>query len=95
MEIIDHLVAKGVNRRITILLFQDKENYKAFRVITKRLVDFKSRNIIETDNLYSIETFKVLSELSVWFFERPKIKNKLLLNEIKNIKPYNAKSSLV
>lgn len=56
---------KGKNARITVLFFECKEKKKEPLIIvkTKRLNSFKLRVVSESEVIYSIETFIVLSEV--------------------------------
>jgi hypothetical protein len=87
------IAIKGLNYRIGIYLIINKED-KYFVVQTKRLNDFKSRIISETQTKYSIETFKILQEAMLYFTDNHNIKNKLLLKEFNNIKRVEAHSNL-
>jgi hypothetical protein len=52
---------KQKNRRVTVtVLKKSDENQLIFEVITKRLHDFKTRDIVETSIIYSQETFELL-----------------------------------
>lgn len=94
MKILEQLHAKGKNKRIIISLFEDDRGEKIIRVNTKTLIDFKSRHIVSLDNAFSIETFAVLTELSKWFIDHPKMKNNLILKELSKIKKFEASSTL-
>ncbi len=85
IKIIHLINSKGKNYRVNISLVEDEKQDKFFIVRTKRLKDFKSRAITTTDNIYSIETFAVLSYTSNFFMEHPEIQNKILLNELHKI----------
>lgn len=61
---IEMLSAKLKNKRVFVYVLKDDRNdTMAVRVFTKTLTDFRKRSIIKTDNLYSIETLAVLSDL--------------------------------
>lgn len=51
---------KQKNRRVTVLLAEDKDGNPGFYIETKRLLDFRTRNITTTRMGYSIETFEAL-----------------------------------
>lgn len=55
---------KGKNARIEVIFFEDekKQDEPIIVVNTKRLHSFKERLIVQSEVVYSIETFKVLSE---------------------------------
>jgi hypothetical protein len=84
--------SKGKNKRIEIVLY-DFGDQKAFRLYTKTLISFKDREILVTDNLYSIETFKLINEISNHFFENSKIANKVILRELNDIKKWEARGN--
>lgn len=56
---------KGKNSRIEVIFFEDekKQDEPIIVVNTKRLHSFKERLIVQSEVIYSIETFKVLSEI--------------------------------
>ena len=83
--------AKGKNKRIEVILYDDGRGEKVFRVFTKTLKDFKKREILITDNAYSVETFAVLSELFHSFINSHEIKNKVLLKELSNLNKFTGK----
>ena len=92
-KVLHILKAKGKNKRIDIVLYDFEEKGKMFRVVTKTLVDFKKREILSTDNGYSIETFAVLKDLFECFLENAEVKNKLLLKELADIQKFSAYST--
>lgn len=65
MEAIKAYRVKALNRRIEIVIYQNKNNHTSIRVFTKRLLDFKKREIVSTDIVYSLETFLIIKELFV------------------------------
>jgi hypothetical protein len=52
-------------------MYQDGSEEPFFRVITKRLVSFEQRNVLTTDNMYSVETMLLLTHLFDSFMEEP------------------------
>jgi hypothetical protein len=66
--------AKSKNRRIDVVLYQEGEEEPFFRVITKRLVSFEERNVLITDNMYSVETMTLLTELLASFINEPVVR---------------------
>ena len=86
--------AKGKNTRIFIYLQESKEGNKYFIVITRRLTDFKKREITTSSTKYSIETFAVLSGLMDIFLQDSEIKNKTLLKELSDIVPFDATTNI-
>jgi hypothetical protein len=75
------MLAKSKNRRIEIFLLPEK----VFLVKTKRLVDFKTRKILITENIYSVQTFTLLRDLFALFLNDSEVKNKILLKELSEI----------
>ena len=65
MEAIKAYRVKALNRRIEIVIYQNKNNQTSIRVFTKRLLDFKKREIVSSDVAYSLETFLIIKELFV------------------------------
>ena len=88
------IISKGVNFRVEIGLMESESGDKFFFVKTRRLIDFKTRNITEVQNVFSIETFAVMSHISNFFIEHPEIKNKVLLRELSSIKPAKTETNL-
>lgn len=86
-------VLKGKNKRIQIELCEDSEK-KFFVLYTKTLIDFKARHILETHNSYSIESFFAIQELSEWFINHPKIKNKEILKELNQMQKFTLYTDL-
>ena len=86
--------AKGVNKRIEVILYDFGDDGKIFRVFTKTLKDFKKREIFTTDNAYSVETFAVLTEMFKLFLDDSEMKNKTLLNELSKINTFTLKHTL-
>jgi len=67
--------AKSKNRRIEITLWENESDGSLFfQVQTKRLIDFKLRQITSLDNVYTVETMVLLSELSADFCHDPVVK---------------------
>ena len=93
-EVVKFIDAKGKNKRIQIILYDFKEKGKVFRVSTKTLVSFERREIITTDNSYSIETLFILKELLMMFFSDSEVSNKILLKEINAIGKFNVATNL-
>lgn len=91
---INGIISKGINFRVQVLLMENKAGERFFFVTTKRLTDFKTRNITKTEFVYSVETFAVLTHISNFFLDHPKIKNKVLLKELNKIKPANTSTDL-
>lgn len=88
------IISKGINFRVEVLLMEDGAGERFFFVTTKRLTDFKTRNITKTEFVYSIETFAVLTHISNFFLAHPKIKNKVLLKELSKIIPAHTETDL-
>ena len=72
---------KGKNYRILVLMdYTDKDN-KTFLMQTRRLIDFKTRQIIRVDNVFGFETFAMIYECMKSIFENETVRNKILLND--------------
>lgn len=82
-----YIVSKGKNYRVEIALMQQEYGEKFFFVKTKRLIDFKTRNITMVQNVFSVETFSVLAHASNFFISHPEIMNKVLLKDLSKMKP--------
>lgn len=54
---------KFLNRRVEVCIY-DKNGEYSVRVYTKRLIDFKTREIAKTDTFYTLETFVVVASFS-------------------------------
>lgn len=94
-KVIKCIYSKGLNKRITILLiFDEVEKTHFFIVKTKTLTDFKTRNILKTEILYSIETFTLLAELFDFFMSNSEVRNKILINELKEIRKFQTQTNL-
>lgn len=88
------IISKGKNFRVSIALMEDEKGERFFFVTTKRLIDFKTRNITKTELVYSVETFAILAHISKFFIDHPKIKNKVLLKELNKIVPATTTTDL-
>jgi len=84
------ILAKSKNRRIEIFLLPEK----VFVVKTKRLVDFKTRKILITENVYSVQTFVLLRDLFALFLNDSEVKNKTLLKELNEIEKMSVTTNL-
>ena len=84
------ILAKAKNRRIEIFLLPEK----VFIVKTKRLIDFKTRNILRTENVYSVQTFSLLRDLFAYFLDNSEVKNKILLKELSEKMKVSVKTNL-
>ena len=60
----------------------EKDNVHHFIVHTRTLIDFKKREILQTDNIYSVETFFALSQAFSMFTDNNEISNKILNLEL-------------
>lgn len=58
---------KHKNRRICIALYTSKEKGPTFWITTKRLADFKTREISNFEVNLSLETFIILKDTMDWF----------------------------
>ena len=85
-KMIKFIGIKGKNKRIVCSIYENQESkLKTFRLTTKRLECFKTRNIIKTDNLYTIETMYLIFHILTEYFTNTEILNKLLLRELNDI----------
>lgn len=71
--------AKGKNRRIQITLFvqENKKEEPFFQVITKRLIDFKKRQITHTNNVFTVESMMMLEMLLSEFMNESVVKKEI------------------
>lgn len=89
-----HIEIKGNNKRIVVGLFYNKKDNNHFFIqSTKTLIDRKTRNILKTQNIYSVETFVILNSAFSRFLDNPEISNKILNIEISRIKKFTGKSN--
>ena len=73
---------KGKNKRIGIELNYKEDDGFFYLIHTKSLKDFRTRNILKTTTLYSVETFNVLFSAGMSEFVNDYlIQNKILINE--------------
>ena len=54
---------KFLNRRVEICIY-DKDGEYSVRVYTKRLIDFKKKEISSSDTFYSLETFIAIASIN-------------------------------
>jgi len=92
IETIKYVSLKGNNKRIKIGLIRKGKEY-FFIQETRTLVDFKTRKIVRTDNIYSVETFAVLSDVFSKFMDNSEIKNKILNAELSKITKFKGFSN--
>ncbi len=91
LKVLKYIHARGKNKRITMALMEEEETgEKCFRMTTKILANFKTRNIISTDGIYSVETFAVMNSLMTALMDDPEVRNKLIHKELSKITPFNA-----
>jgi len=77
---------KGNNKRIKVGLFYDKrQNNHFFIQSTRTLTDRKKRQILSTQNIYSVETFAVLNDVFSKFLNDSEIANKILNVELSKV----------
>jgi hypothetical protein len=56
--------AKSKNRRVSISLLKEVDGEdKLFRIRTKKLIDFKTRNIYESEDTYTVDSLRLLSSI--------------------------------
>jgi len=92
MEVIKYVSLKGNNKRIKIGLLE-KDGQFVFVQETRTLIDQKTRQIVRTDNVYSVETFAILKDVFSKFLEDPEIKNKILHRELSKIVKFKGTSN--
>lgn len=90
------VILKGTNTRISVILkYSELSKSHYYLVITRKLTDFKMRQINKTESIFSVETFSALFSIGYSeFVENPLISNKVLNREIANIKPFKAERYL-
>lgn len=94
MKVLKHIEANGKNRRIFIaLIHNEKEDSYMYLVKTRRLVDAATRNIMRSENVYTLETFYSLTCFFVTFSEDLEVYN--LLNDKRNIPSFDIKTDLL
>jgi hypothetical protein len=85
MKVIKQIHANGPNSRQVVTMFETDEKDIIFEIKTKRLVDFKSRNIIEYKSIVSVETFLSLKDL-IGIFINSNTDKLLILDGLANYK---------
>lgn len=83
---------KGNNSRVTVMLkYNEEHNCHYYLILTKKLTDFKTRQINKTENIFSLATFHALMQVGfVEFTNDSLLQNKVLLREISKIKQFKA-----
>lgn len=76
--------AKAKNRRIQMFLAETALGDKSIYISTKRLIDFKTRNIVSFETTLSIETFMLLKDM-VQHFINDKRTFEYLQEEMKSV----------
>lgn len=92
--VLKYCSAKGNNKRVSIALCEDnttKEKY--FFCRTRTLVDFKKRDILTTENIFSVETMAVYYDVLDHIFTTPQIRNKILLKELNAVRKFKGTSN--
>lgn len=83
LEQIKFAYGKAKNKRIWIFLIYNKVENRHFYILkTKTLADFSTRNILETNSTYSVETFQFLYEMIQLFTVNSELSNKKLNIEL-------------
>ena len=93
METLKYISAKGKNKRAAILLRKGSDGGLFFTVHTRTLKDFKTRHVLKTDLVFSVETFSVLSDLMTAFLDDSEVKNKIISREL-GFKKWDATTNL-
>jgi len=92
--LLKHISVKGNNKRIKVGLFLNKkENNHFFIQSTRTLIDRKKRNILSTQNIYSVETFAVLNDVFSRFLNDSEISNKILNVELSKVVRFSGTSN--
>ena len=94
VKCLKHIESKTSNKRIYIYLIEDTSGTKSFEVRTKTLISFKERHILQTHNIYSVETFAVLCDLMKYFLNDSEVENKILLKELSEVRKFGAITNL-
>lgn len=85
---------KGNNKRIRVGLFLNKKDNNHFFIqSTRTLVDRKKRQILSTQNIYSVETFAVLNDVFSRFLNDSEIANKILNVELSKVVQFTGTSN--
>lgn len=86
MTLIKFFEGKSKNRRVNLYAVKQPDGTVFFHVKTKRLIDFKKREITSTDHLYSYETFRSIIEMGVALFSNSEFNEqcKKHIDEMKN-----------
>lgn len=69
MKILKQQYWKGRNVRVIIELAENENGTKFFGLRTKRLIDFKTRNITQVCEAFSIETFLLIHNATVMMLD--------------------------
>lgn len=91
---IDYIKIKAKNKRMQVVLYETSEGEHIFIVETKTLIDRKRREILQTNNSYSVETFAILTDIFNMFLKDSNLKNKVLLRELNRDSEVKAWTSL-
>ena len=59
---------KSINRRVRLYVLETSDGIVYFNLVTKRLTDRKTRQIMATDHLYSYATFRSIFEIMIPLF---------------------------
>jgi hypothetical protein len=92
MKVLKYVSLKGNNKRIKVGLLENDGDL-VFIQETRTLTDFKTRTIVRTNNIYSVETFAVLFDVFSSFMQNSEIKNKILHKELSKIKKFKGISN--
>lgn len=92
MKTLKYISLKGNNKRIKVGLVEQDGGY-FFIQETRTLIDRKKRQIVETNNIYSVETFALLKDVFYKFLEDSEISNKILHLELSKIVKFTGTSN--
>lgn len=92
-EIIKTVSLKGMNKRIGVALYKNEDGTHHFVQGTKTLIDRKTRNILTTKNIFSVESYAVIHDVMSKFFEDSEITRKILNLELSKINKFKGNSN--
>ena len=77
-------MAKKKNKRICLILLETKDGL-ALLIRTKRLIDYKKREILNTEVLYGMETLALIHQVTDMLFNDDEVSG-TMLKEIEALK---------
>lgn len=82
------MILKSKNKRVFFNIYSDGKSEPSIVVQTKKLVDFRTRNILQTNIHLSVETFLILGESYYEFANDLDVKK--IINPFSKIPRYKA-----